>query len=213
MSVVLVTGCGRSGTSLVARLVAEALDVPRDPLWTERQDGLNPDGYYETPELIALNEALLCYHGYGYLKPPAAPLTIQGVEEAYQALGFRGDRQAAAQGLLKDPRLLLLQDWWAREYPNAVWLVVRRDPDTLVDRWQRVYGFSRARAREIVEHYERAVNKALARDDVQTWAVQYELLTDRATMVQEARHACDCVGAETPEGFFGTIRARRRAAA
>lgn len=211
MNPVLVTGCGRSGTSLVSRLVVTALDLDNpEPSWTQG-DQLNPDGYFETMPLISMNEALLCFNGYGYLKPPVWPLTIQQTEEAYRALGFGGDRTGQGGPFYKDPRLLPLQDWWCREFPSAVWLVVRRDPEDLVMRWQGVYGFTEKRAHRIVDNYERAIDKLLARTDVETWAVSYELLTDPATMVQEARRVCDLAGADgIPQGFLDTIRTRAR---
>lgn len=55
----LITGMHRSGTSLVARLFYEAGANMGDPETFYRPDQWNPDGYYEQPDIHAINMPLI----------------------------------------------------------------------------------------------------------------------------------------------------------
>ena len=69
----------RSGTSLVARLFFEAGEDLGDPANFYRPDRWNPDGYFEQPDIHAINMPLV--HGIwgrlSYFAPPSTHAVLK----------------------------------------------------------------------------------------------------------------------------------------
>lgn len=152
---IVITGCGRSGTSLAAKLVADALGV-KQPLDAPPIDRAAPTGYYESTAVTAYHEGLLARLGYGYLRPPTGPLGRGGLLmaartfEGAEAIS-RAQDAALELGYLKDPRLVFMGA--AMEPRGSRLLIVERDRAELVVAWRRTYGFRLRKGVEIVDRY------------------------------------------------------------
>lgn len=134
---ILVTGLPRSGTSLVAGILATC------GAWTGRtvpRGRSNPKGYFENVALReGVDKRLLREIGrdpLGVLDlPPAeelplerAPALAAEVRACVAAEGYGGERP----WLFKDPKLLLLWPLWHAAFPAARWVVVRREREDVV---------------------------------------------------------------------------------
>ncbi len=64
---IVIMGMHRSGTSLVAQLLAETgMDI-KDTL---KRNGHNPKGFYEDVDVMVKNERILSFHGGTWFCPP-----------------------------------------------------------------------------------------------------------------------------------------------
>jgi hypothetical protein len=133
---VLIAGAPRSGTSLVAGIFA------RCGAWvgqTVPGGRSNPTGFFENLALREeVDQALLAKSradpfGVDPLPRLESLATERGLRMWVFAVlareGYRGDRP----WVFKDPKLTLLWPLWARAFPRALWIVVRR-PDAEVVR-------------------------------------------------------------------------------
>jgi hypothetical protein len=126
---ILVTGVPRSGTSLVAGLLATAGAWVGETVPGGRA---NPRGFFENRVLrdrgnkVLLEELGGDPFGVRSLPPLAAlaprPDLARWVLEEIAAQGYLGERP----WLFKDPKLCLLWPVWRRAFPTARWIVVRR---------------------------------------------------------------------------------------
>jgi len=120
-----VTGCHRSGTSLLASVLISALELDGD----EREPDLepkpdNPLGFFESERLVSLNDALLEGIGCHWNQPPLLmprwdrPPLLESLIKARSGLG----RYAlTSQWVDKDPRLCLT-------LPAYVHILLKRVP-------------------------------------------------------------------------------------
>jgi hypothetical protein len=126
-----VTGCHRSGTSLLASVLISALELDGD----EREPDLepkpdNPLGFFESERLVSLNDALLEGIGCHWNQPPLLmprwdrPPLLESLIKARSGLG----RYAlSSQWVDKDPRLCLT-------LPAYVHILLKRVPVVAVMR-------------------------------------------------------------------------------
>jgi hypothetical protein len=132
---VAVVSIGRSGTSLISRILHEVLrvDFGNETDHIPR-DYNNADGYFENAEFFALNERILKAAGASLLSPPpvaylstlASTLHDAFVKEAAMLLAkFAG--QTPAFGW-KDPRLSLTFPIWQAACPSVVPIIPFRKP-------------------------------------------------------------------------------------
>jgi hypothetical protein len=131
---ICVLGMGRSGTSLVARIVG-LLGVTlgaRDRMLAP-VEGDNPTGYWEQSAVVELNEEILAYLGGAWDLPPALapgwehdPELDPFVERAQVVLREHFD--GAKLWGWKDPRTTILLPLWRRVVGDLDAIVCVRDP-------------------------------------------------------------------------------------
>ncbi|KGE04734.1 glycosyltransferase [Pseudohaliea rubra] len=165
MALTLVLGMHRSGTSLVARALAEAGLYPGrgEDMLAAQAD--NPLGFYERRDLVDANEALLASTGASWFEPPGAVLGESGLPAGADAAvaGVTGALEHAAEAgrgtFLKDPRLCLTWPAWAS--PATVVLYVYRNPLAVADSLRRRNAFPLGYGLALWEHYNRCAIAAL----------------------------------------------------
>jgi len=174
---IVVLGSGRSGTSMVTGMLAEAGWFAGDEPYPGRP--ANPKGFFETLEINGINEYLLSTAVRGeaplgpmqhWLVAPDGPLTLEveaGLLARMKRLGRRGPYA------YKDPRFSHTLSAWRDALPGAKFICVFRDPA--------------ATAASIVkecqaEQYLQGVGMTFERA-VQVWKSAYQRVVD------EHRHA------------------------
>lgn len=144
----LITGCHRSGTSLLASLLSDLLGQSRLDDLPPALD--NPRGYFESRRLTAFNDQLLAALGGDWCHPPLLPTRwsdpplldqIKAEREKFAAYATRSD------WLDKDPRLCItlpaMQHLLLRRVPL---LVALREPLEVAASLHLREGFSIERA-------------------------------------------------------------------
>lgn len=181
---IIITGCGRSGTSAVARIIHESgLPVGRDLI--EADEG-NAEGYFEERPVIALNERILLSVGLhqafatatrGEVLTAAAPLDAEMRTLA-----------ASATPAWKDPRFCWTLEAWLPHFAGRPRVIVcLRSPAEVVASTLRYYGQAGEEPARAVEH---------------TWRSEYERLLEVI-----ASFALDAVAIE-----YGELHADPRSA-
>jgi hypothetical protein len=130
---VCVLSLSRSGSSLVARVLQEAVGVDfGDPIDHLPANRFNPDGYFENLKVVDLNEEILQAAGGSVLDPPHREFFSEA--ERYS---MYTDRLAAVLGWLgqgrprfgvKDPRLALTFPLYRKAWPTIVPIIAFRNP-------------------------------------------------------------------------------------
>lgn len=103
-----VTGCHRSGTSLLASIISHCLGETRSGDLEAVVD--NPRGYFESSRLREFNDNLLKQCGYSWDRPPLQPLEWCSGERIRQLVPARtqfADYAINSHWVDKDPRLCL----------------------------------------------------------------------------------------------------------
>ncbi len=158
---ILVTGLPRSGTSLIAGLLAESgawvgKTVPGGPP--------NPRGFFEH---IALREGVvksilrvLECDPLGVRRLPELDTLppVDNLRETVHQLLRREGYDGRRPWLFKDAKLTLLWPQWAAAFPQARWVIVRRDIEAVIDSCLRTHfmawhGLDRHRWRQWAEAY------------------------------------------------------------
>jgi hypothetical protein len=129
---VVIGGMHRSGTSLTASI----LDAAGIHLGTDLMPAAasNPRGHYEDLEFYKLHQRILAANGLS-----TDGFTCQEVIDVPAALRAEAVelvRRRRSAGLVwgwKDPRTVLVLDFWAELVPEARWLFVVRPPEDVVD--------------------------------------------------------------------------------
>ncbi len=153
---VIVTGPGRSGTSLVMQV----LDACGFECGTRSElmiaDARNPWGYYELPGLIRFNSELI-HKAAGvdwkgleddlWLTPTLQQVHGLFCQPVLKDLIPKGDRVA-----VKDPRFCFTLGLWVRQLPGYDLRVIwsdRCEPEA-VESWHRSYGVPKDKALELI---------------------------------------------------------------
>lgn len=104
-----VLGCHRSGTSLLAGIISDSLQLSeQNDLLTAQVD--NPGGFFESKNLVDMNEHLLQTIGIDWQHPPLHPInwTINDLLPSFHQSRNKFQRQALSFNWVdKDPRLCL----------------------------------------------------------------------------------------------------------
>lgn len=129
---VLIMGCGRSGTSMVTGMLADAGWHVGDEPYPSRP--ANPKGFFETAEINGINEYLLATtvpnqaplkRMQHWLALAPEPLDL----EVHAGLRARIDRLAAKGPFAyKDPRFCYTLPAWRPSMPNAKFVCIFREP-------------------------------------------------------------------------------------
>lgn len=122
---IVITGMGRSGTSLVASLIQKAgVNIGRRLVGPGRA---NPNGFFEDTDFYQFQETLLLDRRSTILVPSGFSFEPTSAEiERAQALV--AERQGLAVWGWKDPRTSLFLDLWDSLIPDARYLFVFRHP-------------------------------------------------------------------------------------
>jgi hypothetical protein len=113
-----VLGCHRSGTSLLAGILAQALDTlcRQAPVETEASFALlppqvdNPGGFQESQRIVQFNEQLLAALAIDWQRPPLHPIPWQDAHlfpQLFQARARFADQALNPAWVDKDPRLCI----------------------------------------------------------------------------------------------------------
>jgi hypothetical protein len=130
--VLVVAGMHRSGTSLVASLVAGAGVAMGTRLLGAGRG--NQRGHFEDLDFQEFHQRSLraCgYHGDGII-PAGVPAVPEGLEARGREI-VATRRAAGKPWGWKDPRTLLFLDFWLETVPEAAWLFVFRSPWEVAD--------------------------------------------------------------------------------
>lgn len=129
---VCVAGMHRSGTSMIARLLNRAgLDLgPADQLLPPAPD--NPDGFWEHPAFVAVNEAIFSTLSCAWDRPPD-PATDWADDDRLAPLFPLATALPAEIGLRdpwgwKDPRTSITLTFWRSLFPETRAVVCVRNP-------------------------------------------------------------------------------------
>jgi hypothetical protein len=130
---VCVLSLSRSGSSLVARVLQEALGVDfGDPIDHLPPNRFNPDGYFENLKIVDLNDEILQAAGGSVLLPPHREFFAESerysvyTNRLSSVLGWLG--QGRALFGIKDPRLALTFPLYRKAWPTLVPIIAFRNP-------------------------------------------------------------------------------------
>ena len=200
---VVVLGAHRSGTSLVARMLAALGLEPGSAEELRPGDRYNPDGYFERRSLLRWHDEVLNASGGFASAPPAASALVPLTPERRRGFGAALHGLPAAGGwLVKDPRHCLLLGHW-KELRGEVDLaiVVVRHPGDVVQSLRRRSGYRPALGMALWERYNRALVTGMA--GRAGLVVPYEDLVARPVAWAEALAAC--VARRHPQVVGSTI--------
>lgn len=130
LPIIIVLGMHRSGTSLVAQLVAKWGAFMGNDLMPA--DEFNIDGYWEHNPLVALNEKIFEFLGHNWIYPPETmhidSLIDQFGEEANQIVNDMDSQNTL--WCWKDPRIVFLLPFWKRilAHRKIAYIVSYRNP-------------------------------------------------------------------------------------
>ena len=174
---ILITGAGRSGTSLVAGIihrhgaVAGAVGKPGDR-W-------NPTGYYENYEMVeSVSKSILRRAGFDIMgqKPiPKEPIPAEDIRQKVEKIAFKQGIKPGDVWYYKDAKLLLVYKSYLKSFPGSKIMLVRREPTGIVNSCMRT-PFMAGRTTqeqwlEWLEDYERFMGylKSESQNVVEIW--------------------------------------------
>ena len=180
----LITGCHRSGTSLLASIVSDVIDNERTNDLPPLID--NPTGYFESVALRELNDQLLMELGYRWDQPPLHPIewcTGYRMQLLIQARQRYGNSKAKELWVDKDPRLCItfgaFEHILLKRVPIAISL---RDPNEVATSLHRRDGLKMEHGYLIWYLYNRSISLHLRQGDL---VVLYEeLIESRQSNIQ-----------------------------
>lgn len=203
----IITGMHRSGTSLVARLFFEAGADLGDPATFYRPDRWNPDGYFEQPDIHAINMPLFngAWGRFSYLAPPStAAILRRGARRAAQ---IRDTSAGYRDKVVKDCRYCFtLPAWTAQDVRVDAILVCLRDPIAVA---RSLHKRNRATQRHAYRlwllHNERLLENA---GEIPLHFTYYGNLFDEEGFQEEMSSAFQFFGMEVADDQLAAIRAR-----
>lgn len=173
----IITGMHRSGTSLVARLFCESGADMGDPAHFYRPDRWNPEGYYEQPEIHAVNMPLINgpWGRLAYLRLPTTNTILRRAARRRDQI-----RETAAKydgKIVKETRFCLtLPAWLACGARVEKILVCLRDPIAAVESIRKRNAISLRRAYSLwLVHHQRLFDSV---GDISLWFIYYGNLLD-----------------------------------
>jgi hypothetical protein len=125
---ILITGCARSGTSMVCGVLsASGLDFG-GPLYTKTRT-YQPRGYWEHKAIRQkiLKPLLVSLGADPRGQDPLPPRHLAPTERDLARIRKRFRMMLGTGEAYKDAKLLLTWQYWHLAFPNATWVLVRRD--------------------------------------------------------------------------------------
>lgn len=172
---VVVTGMHRSGTSALAEaLHGLGLWMGHAEEFWPPADRWNPNGYFELSWVVRINDHLLQQSGHAWNHPPAdalawpgeAPVLNWARQVARAVCAELKDDAAARQRQawgFKDPRTLVLGEFWNEVLPQARWMLTIRHPLEVAHSLVRRDGMTLSAALALVETHFEHLDRLLAR--------------------------------------------------
>lgn len=197
----LISGMHRSGTSLVARFFFEAGADLGDSRTFYRPDRWNPDGYFEQPEIHAINMPLINgpWGKFSYLCLPSTKTVLRRGERLRDQMTETGAKYQ--HKVVKETRFCLTLPAWRQLGTDIEGVIIcLRHPTEVARSLQRrnrithsiSYRLWRIHLERLLEHTQ----------DVPTRFVLYENVLDDQLVVQELRAAIQSVGVSCdPQGI------------
>lgn len=196
----IITGMHRSGTSLVAKLFHDAGADMGNPATFYRPDKWNPEGYYEQPDIHAINMPLINgpWWKFAYYRLPSTETIMRRAVKLEEQI--RKTSLAYQGKVVKETRFCLtLPAWLHYEAPVDRLLICLRDPI------QVAYSIQK-RNRTLLRHgyymwhlhNERILE--FAGDTIPVWVVYYHNLLQPETYLQEMNSAFKFMGMELSSG-------------
>ena len=204
---IIVLGMHRSGTSLVTRLFYEAGADLGTPETLYPGDRWNPDGYFEQPDIHAINMPLI-RGAWGRLSYFALPSAETVVTRAGRYGTQIKETAARYQGkVVKDCRFCLtLPAWTAHGASIDRMLVCLRDPVAVMRSLQKRNRTTQKHAYKLwVLHNERLLQHA---GDIPLWFVYYGNLFDEAGFLSEMKPAFNFFGIKPSEAELTALGRR-----
>ena len=115
---VVILGMHRSGTSMVAEVLAASGIYVGDPADLLQSQEDNPHGFWEREDVVQLNDAILAENNATWYRPTQATAGLSTAHDAAVAAiaaGMPADRS----WLIKDPRQVLTWPCWAPHLGDA----------------------------------------------------------------------------------------------
>jgi len=200
----IITGMHRSGTSLLAKLLFEAGADLGDAKTFYPGDRWNPDGYYEQPDIHAVNMPLI--HGpWGKLSYFFLPSTETILKRAKK---FTGQIQNAADKyrgkIVKETRFCLtLPAWMHYEADISKAIICLREPAQVAASLHKRNGIGLKFALTLWRtHYERLLTHLQA---LPHWYVHYNRLLDHKTNFSEIKPAFSFLGQALSENQWDLL--------
>jgi hypothetical protein len=184
----IITGMHRSGTSLIARLFFEAGADMGDPGTFYRPDRWNPEGYYEQPDIHAINMPLINgpWGKFAYFRLPSTRTILKRAEK--RAEQIRRTAEAYKGKVIKETRYCLTLPAWLK-YGAEVSkiLICLRDPIQVARSIQK-RNFAPLRHSYYMWylHNKRILHHA---GNIPIWIVYYNNALDEDTYSQEVGKA------------------------
>ena len=149
----IITGCGRSGTSAVAKLLHRAgISVGRDLV---PADASNADGYFEERAVIAVNDAIV--DGAGLHAWFSAATRADVIDAAHPHVDAMRELARDATPAWKDPRFSWTLEAWLPHMAAPPRVVVcLRSAGEVVASTLRYYGLAGEEPASAVQHLWRA---------------------------------------------------------
>lgn len=150
---ILVTGCGRSGTSAVAQILHNSgISVGRDLI---PPDEGNAEGYFEERAIVEMNDRILLAAGIQHWF--AEPSRAEIIAAAEPHLDTMRELAAEATPAWKDPRFSWTLEAWNSVLSEPPRLIVcLRSPGEVVASTLRYYGLDGEEATRAAQHVWRA---------------------------------------------------------
>ncbi len=127
-SIILITGAARSGTSITAGII-DKHGVNGGELFPANAS--NKRGIYENIRARAKAKAMLKTMAFDPMcqKPLAEPEFFKRLP----AQEIRKWREGLDVGYIKDPKMVMMWPLWDRSFPDAKWILVRRNDQEIID--------------------------------------------------------------------------------
>jgi hypothetical protein len=140
---IVILGCPRSGTSLVAHLTKSAgYDADKGGTKTlmKPNKDFNPDGYFERLDIVKANDALirLINPNYNFLNSPSLNEVTVNTKTSPESIALSNDLKSYDGWFIKDSRLCFTLNLYGLE--NISVIKVQRSPQSAQQSMMRHYG-------------------------------------------------------------------------
>ncbi len=203
----IISGMHRSGTSLVARLFSEAGADMGNPEHFYRPDKWNPDGYFEQPEIHAINMPLISgpWWKFAYFSLPSDNTIMRRAEKFADQIEQTGARYKGK--VVKETRFCLTLPAWLRYGPEVDGILVcLREPIQVARSIQKRNFTTIKHALKLWHiHNTRLLENA---EGIPFWFVRYSCVLNQSLFLREMRSAFDFFGIEIPVDSLEKLRTK-----
>jgi hypothetical protein len=205
----IITGMHRSGTSLIAQLFYRAGADMGDSDTFYRPDRWNPDGYYEQPDIHAINMPLIngMWGKLAYFRLPSTKTILRRAEGMEQRI--RNTASKYEGKVIKETRYCLTLPAWLK-YGATVdrVLICLREPIQVARSIQRRnHSVLRHGYYMWVEHNTRILSHT-EQNNIPVWIVDYNRVLDPDTYQQEMGAAFRFLGLDLSPDSLDDLRAQ-----